>query len=90
MTQTEVVGKIKTHILCSVTFSENLAVYEIMWENILRAGQATDDNITWRMRFACWITKATDTHSKYVMRIALAQQQLLLKRASTLGCAWTA
>jgi hypothetical protein len=27
------------------------------------AGQATDDNIIRRMRFACWITKATDTHS---------------------------
>jgi hypothetical protein len=26
-----------------------------------RARQATDDNITWRMPFACWITKATDT-----------------------------
>jgi hypothetical protein len=21
----------------------------------------------WRMRFACWITKATDTHSEYVI-----------------------
>jgi hypothetical protein len=26
----------------------------------------------WRMRYACWITKATDTHSEYVMLIALA------------------
>jgi hypothetical protein len=26
-----------------------------------RAGQAADDNITRRMRFACWITKAIDT-----------------------------
>jgi hypothetical protein len=25
--------------------------------------QATDDNIIWRMRVACWITKATDTDS---------------------------
>jgi len=23
----------KTHILCSVTYSEHRAVYEIMWEN---------------------------------------------------------
>ena len=34
-----------------------------------RVGQATDDNI-WRMRFACWITKATDTHSEYAILIA--------------------
>jgi hypothetical protein len=32
-----------------------------------RASEATDDNIIWRMRFACWITKATDTHSEYVI-----------------------
>jgi hypothetical protein len=25
-----------------------------------RAGQATDDNKTQRVRFICWITKATD------------------------------
>ena len=36
-----------------------------------RARQATDDNITLRMRFACCITKATDTtHSEYVILIA--------------------
>ena len=34
------------------------------------AGQATDDNKIRRMRFACWITKATDTNSKYVILIA--------------------
>jgi len=26
-------------------------------------GQATDDNIRWRMRIACWINKATHTHN---------------------------
>ena len=31
-----------------------------------RAGQATDDNIIWRMRFACWINKAADRHLKYI------------------------
>jgi hypothetical protein len=28
-----------------------------------RAGQAKDDSMIWRMRFACWLTKATDTHT---------------------------
>jgi hypothetical protein len=28
------------------------------------ARQATDDNIIQCMRYACWITKATDTHSE--------------------------
>jgi hypothetical protein len=25
----------KTHILCSINFSENRAVYEIMWKNMV-------------------------------------------------------
>ena len=32
MFQTKVLEKIKTHILCSITFFENRAVYEIMWK----------------------------------------------------------
>jgi hypothetical protein len=28
---------------------------------------STDDNIIRRMRFACWIPKATDTNSEYVI-----------------------
>jgi hypothetical protein len=42
-----------------------------------RAGQATDDNIIRRMRFACRIIKATDTHSEYVIRTAFPLQQWL-------------
>jgi hypothetical protein len=34
-----------------------------------RAKQATDENIIWRMRFVCWITKATDTHTHNIYRI---------------------
>ena len=33
MFRTEIVQKIKTHILCSKLFSENYVVYEIMWAN---------------------------------------------------------
>jgi hypothetical protein len=48
------------------------------------ARQATNDNIIRRMRFACWITKATDTHSEYVILIAFPSQQWLRERASVL------
>ena len=34
-----------------------------------RVGQATDDNIIRRMRFAFWITKDTDPNSEYVIHI---------------------
>ena len=36
-----------------------------------KAGQATDDNVTRRMRFAGWIPKATNTHSEYVTHNAV-------------------
>jgi hypothetical protein len=32
-------------------------------EKYSRAGQATDNNKEERMRFACWITKAAETHT---------------------------
>ena len=45
MFQKNVVEKIKTLILFSVTFFfENRAVYKIMWKNIV-VGQAIDDNM---------------------------------------------
>jgi len=44
---------------------ENRSVYEIMCENMVIAGQATDNNTILRMRFACWITKVTDIQSVY-------------------------
>ena len=49
-----------------------------------RAGQAADDSIIRCMPFACWITKATDTHSEYVMPMAFPQQQWLHECASML------
>jgi len=62
MFQTKVVHKIKTHILCSVTFFENRAVYEIMWENIVERSRS--QMTIWRMRIACWITKTTNTKAE--------------------------
>jgi hypothetical protein len=49
-----------------------------------RARQATDNNIIQRMRFACWITEATDTHTEYVIIIAFRWQRRLRERASLL------
>jgi len=37
-----------------------------------RIRQATDDSIIWRMHFARRITKATDTHSEYVILSSFA------------------
>jgi hypothetical protein len=46
-----------------------------------RAGQAADDNKIQRMRFVCCITKATDTHSEYVILIDFPRQHWLSERA---------
>jgi len=34
------------------------------------AGQTTDHTKVYLTRFLCWIKKATDAHSEYVIRIA--------------------
>jgi hypothetical protein len=54
------------------------------------ARQATGDNTTRRMRFACWITNATDTHSEYVTFIAFPLQEWLRESASVLRYAYIA
>ena len=49
-------------------FFENRAVYGIMWENTVEPERP---QVTiWRMRIACWILKATDTHSEYYFSTA--------------------
>jgi hypothetical protein len=78
------VEKIKTHFIFNSFFSKNRVVYETMWKKYRIARQATDGNIIRRMRFACWITKATNTHSEYVTLTALPLQQWLRERASML------
>ena len=80
--QRKVVKKIKTHVLRSASFFEYHAVYEIMWENIAEPRRA--QMAIWRMRTACWITKAANTHSQYAILIAFPLQQWLHERASML------
>ena len=65
------VAKITAHIkfnnFCPPN-KKNPAVLDNV-EKYDRAGQATYDNKIQRMRFACCITKATDTRSEYVILI---------------------
>jgi len=53
-----------------------------MWKNIVEP--EGPQIIIWRMRIACRIPKATDTHSEYVILIVLPLQQWLHERASIL------
>ena len=81
--QTKVVKKIKTHVLYSTTFLQKPCRLRDNAENYCRAVEFTDDYITRRMRFACWINKATDTRSEYVILITFQRQQWLCERVLT-------
>jgi hypothetical protein len=65
MFQTKFVEKIKTHILCWITsffFRKSCR----LWDNAGKYGTARQviyDNIIQRMRFACWVTKATYSYT---------------------------
>ena len=57
----KVVEKIKTHILCSVTFSENRAVYEKMSKNVVEPERRQTIR---RMRVAYWISEQEHARSQ--------------------------
>ena len=51
-----------------------------MWKNIVNPDRP---QVIWRKRIVCWVPKATNTHSQYVM-------YLLHKGASMLRCTYIA
>jgi hypothetical protein len=66
MFQKKFVEKTKTHFMTNnFFFLKNRAVYAILWEN--RVESDRPQMKIWRTRFACWITKAIDTYSEYVI-----------------------
>jgi len=67
---TKVVEKIKTHILCSVTFFlENNGIYEIMWENIVETDRP---RMTVQYGSCAFHAGHTDTHLEHEMRIGFS------------------
>ena len=56
-----------THFMINTFLCENRAVYVIMWINIEEPDKP--QMTIWRMRIACWIHKATNTHSEYIMLV---------------------
>jgi len=78
MFQTKILEELERQILLvrSIIFPENRAVYEIMWKNIVDRDRP--QMTVWRMRIACWIPNATNTHTGCVTPIAFPLQQWLL------------
>ena len=58
-----------------------LVIHQESEENYGTARQDTDYNSMRRMRIACWINKATDKHSEYVILTAFLREQWLGKSA---------
>jgi len=56
--------KIKTGILCSVTFFFTYTFHEIMWKNTVEPDM--QQMTIWRICVASWILKAVNTHWEYV------------------------
>jgi hypothetical protein len=73
------VEKFKTHIL----FKYCLACW-IMWKYIVEPDRP--QMTIWRKSISSWEPEATNTHSKYIILIALPLQQWLHERASLLRC----
>jgi hypothetical protein len=91
MFQTDVVEKIKTHFLCSITFffkSCRFFRYNgkfLSYSLIALLSSAGRPQMTIRrMRIACWMPKSTNTLSEYVILISFPLQQWLYERASLL------
>jgi len=63
---------------------ENRAVHARLWKKCCRVGEATDGNMTRRMRFSCCIPNVTEAHSEYVILTAFPLQQWLREYDSVL------
>ena len=80
--QTKFALKSKKHFMFNNIFSENRAVYEIMWKK--RVEPHTSQMKIWRTHIACRISEATNAHSEYIIRTGFLRQQSLHERASLL------
>jgi hypothetical protein len=63
-------------------FNENIAVCGIVWNKVVEPHRS--QILIRLMRVACWISKATNRHSEYVILIAFPLQQWLPERPSVL------
>jgi len=71
-----------TQFMINTFVFENRAVDVIIWKNSVEPG--TPRTIICRIHIACWIPRATNTHSDYVILIDFPLQQYLHERASML------
>jgi len=85
MFRTKVVGKIKTHILCSVIFFfANLAFCEIMWKNV---GWVKPQITVWRMRLGLQThTQIVNTHCFSIITTVARTRLSVMLYVQCLSC----
>ena len=88
MFQIKFLEKIKTHILCSVTFSGNQAVYEVMSKHFVEL-EATNGNTIYRMQVAYWTNNATRARTHARIHAPWHPYTLALARTHTPARAYT-
>ena len=70
-------------MLCNFIFFASKIV--LLRDNVENTVEPGGPQMTiWRMRVACWLPKATNTHPQYVILIAFPLQQCLQERPSVL------
>jgi hypothetical protein len=80
MFQMKVVEKNQnTHFVFSNVLPKFVPFFKIMWKNIVDPDRP--QMTMWRVRISCWMPKATDRHSEYVIVIAFPLQQWLHEHA---------
>jgi hypothetical protein len=67
-----------THFMFNNFFSENRAVYVIMWKNMVQPDGPE------KIHIACWIIKAIETLSEYIILVTFPRRQRLRERVWTL------
>ena len=80
MFQTKVVEKIKTHILCSKTYSLKSCH---LWDNVEKSAGHI---IHWCMRIALWIPKVTNTYSEYKKFISFPSATMVAQTCLNVIC----
>jgi len=89
MIQTNAVQENQNTLFCysNFFFLENRAIYEIMWKNTAERGRP--QMTIWLTRIACWIIKATDTHTcntYYFSLLQWLQEGASLLRYTYIAC----
>jgi hypothetical protein len=70
----------KSHFVFSNTPGKSCRLWDNMWK-YGTAVRAVGGNIMRRLRFSCWVTKPTETHSEYVLLTAFPRQRWFRERA---------